>query len=171
MMKQSTIPEISELAKAHLVSEDYWNDLSDIEHLLKEEKYDFYAKNVNSENKEKNAASVNKRIPKICLSLSDNVVSGDGTINKNLLETSKSEMKSLISPSFSYFDKFIMPLSPSTFFSENETNNEFQKLIDNDTISVPKIFKHSSKKKEDFILSPLALKRYISISLYINNYL
>ncbi|XP_011502324.1 PREDICTED: uncharacterized protein LOC105365777 isoform X2 [Ceratosolen solmsi marchali] len=168
MIKQSTEPEIVAVAKSHLNSEDYWNDLSDIEDLLKDE--ESTSNSINKTDIKSIYYNDNLKtttcITKFCVEISPSAMTKHIS-NKNLylnLQPSKLTYisKNPLSPDLSYFNGDILPISPNTFVLEDGKNNTFTRLTlnVNEKINTTEnyINKSSLIKIQDPV-SPLVLRR------------
>ncbi|KAJ8672485.1 hypothetical protein QAD02_003744 [Eretmocerus hayati] len=166
MMKRSTVPEITKLAKSYLSSEDYWNDLSEIQDLLD-------VGNSADEMCEgsKRYPLVGSRtrlnVPKIRVqhfpTLSTEEVSKhkkDLILNLQLNEGEREP--SLISPTLSYANDSSVPVSPNTFIAHEDYLKSFPQLtVSHDGVKDVESDSNRSLEyeKEDRDLSPLVLKR------------
>ncbi|XP_003425962.1 ankyrin repeat and SAM domain-containing protein 6-like [Nasonia vitripennis] len=175
IMKQSTDPQIAALAKNHLSSEDYWNDISQIEDYL----------NVESDNNSNNTPSPNAKnvqnteqtcnanncIPKICVEMSKPAIIKEVNNNKNNINLyldlkpveTNCNSKSLISPTLSYVNKDVLPTTPNTFITEDNPVHAFSKLtlnVEEKSIKAKNNNIHTyMDKTEDAMTSPLVLRR------------
>ncbi|XP_011502323.1 PREDICTED: uncharacterized protein LOC105365777 isoform X1 [Ceratosolen solmsi marchali] len=169
MIKQSTEPEIVAVAKSHLNSEDYWNDLSDIEDLLKDE--ESTSNSINKTDIKSIYYNDNLKtttcITKFCVEISPSAMTKHIS-NKNLylnLQPSKLTYisKNPLSPDLSYFNGDILPISPNTFVLEDGKNNTFTRLTlnVNEKINTTEnyINKSSLIKIQDPV-SPLVLRSF-----------
>lgn len=116
MMKRSKVPEISELVKSTLISEKYWNDLSNVENLLKEDEED--AARIIEASKQKRKESIKKSfMPQVVIELENTKRKGSlkhfrSRLSLPLIFDSHEEPESLISPTLAYIKDTNMPRSP-----------------------------------------------------------
>lgn len=175
IMKQSSDPRIVALAKNHLSSEDYWNDISQIEDYLNVED-DNNSKNTPSPNPKnvqnnEQSSNANNCIPKICVEMSKPAIIKEVNVNKNDMnlyldlkpEELNCDSKSLISPTLSYMNKDVLPMTPNTFITEDNSVPAFSKLTLNVEGKSVKTKNNNIQphmdKTEDVLTSPLVLRR------------
>jgi hypothetical protein len=170
MMKQSTEPEIVAVAKLHLNSEDYWNDLSDIEDLLKDEENtnnNINKNNIQSIYLNNNNLQTRNCLTKICVEFSPSAMNKQFSHNKNFylnLQSSDitSTLNNPVSPNLSYFNEVAtLPISPNTFV-KNDKNNTFTKLtldFNKNLNKSTKNYKNKSLVTVQDPVSPLVLRR------------
>lgn len=183
MMKRSKVPEISELVKSSLISEKYWNDLSNIENLLKEDEEE--AASIIEVSIKKRKESIKESfMPQVVIELENTKRKGSlkhfkSRLSLPLILYQEEEPESLISPTLAYIKDTNMPRSPANacFVDEGVDMDPQKKLtlnFDKNIVALDSNNNRCSPTYQTVIRSdyksPVILKRYFFNTFFEFNY-
>lgn len=136
MMRNSTVPEIANLAKEHLIIDDYWNDTSDNIQVMSQQGDVDETKAACKNGKEKTAKPTKRRL----LSAA----------------AESTEMRNLASPALTYNRDGVFAPSPVACFTRSDFTERANTSSEDEDATMQNDFKTNARQQEP---PPVALQR------------